>query len=168
MDWIFDHLNLVIIIGVVVASFLKSVFDAKTKEADEPVNFPDADESDAPDKSYRKMPPPLTRTVPRPSQPPPLHGNYSEIPGAAAAAADEAAKALKHQLDLAARLQQIRDTKATTTGGAAVTRARIASKGKAKSSKDVPLSLRARLKSPAEVRRAFVMREILDRPVGLR
>ena len=92
----------------------------------------------------------------------------SNIPGAAAAAADEAARMLKHQQDLAAHLKQIHDTKATTTGGAAATRARIASKGKTKTAASTPLTLRARLKSSAEIRRAFVMNEILSRPVGLR
>ena len=75
---------------------------------------------------------------------------------------------LKHQQDLAAHLKQIHDTKATTTGGAVATRARIAAKGKTQVAAGVPLSLRARLKSPAEVRRAFVMNEILGRSVGLR
>jgi hypothetical protein len=83
-------------------------------------------------------------------------------------AASEAAKALKHQQDLAERLRQIRETKATTTGGAAATRARVAAKGVAKSAAQVPASIRARLRDPVEVRRAFVMREILDTPVGLR
>ena len=83
-------------------------------------------------------------------------------------AASEAAKALKHQQDLAERLRQIRETKATTTGGAAATRARLASKGVAKPATQFPASIRARLRDPAEVRRAFVMREILDAPVGLR
>ena len=83
-------------------------------------------------------------------------------------AASETARALKHQQDLAERLRQIRETKATTTGGAAATRARVAAKGVAKSSVQVPSSVRARLRNPAEVRRAFVMREILDPPVGLR
>lgn len=171
MDWIFEHLNIVIIIAVVIASMFKSHFDAKTKEANEREVILE-DDSETPldqDKSYRKMPPPVVRTqlpAPRSSEPPPFLGD----PGAAADAAEEAAKILKHQRDLAAHLQQIRDTRATTSGGAAVTRARIAStkKGAAKTAADSPSSIRSRLKSPAEIRRAFVLKEILDPPVGLR
>lgn len=178
MDWIFDHFKFVVIIGLVIGSILKSRFEAKSQEAGEQDAFPDLDDSGKPDKSYRKMPPPapsvpppLARTnipAPRTAQPPPVYTVGSENSGAAAALADEAARMLKHQQDLAAHLQQIHDTKATTSGGAAATRARIASKGKAKATATAPLTLRARLKSPAEIRRAFVMNEILSRPVGLR
>ena len=180
MDWIFDHFKFVVIIALVIGSILKSRFDAKTQEAEER----DVEVDEKPhtpldqDKSYRKIPPsapsvppPLTRAnIPASgSVPPPLvYTMDSNIPGAAAAAADEAARMLKHQQDLAAHLKQIHDTKATTTGGAAATRARIASKGKTKTTATAPLTLRARLKSPTEIRRAFVMNEILSRPVGLR
>ena len=82
--------------------------------------------------------------------------------------ANEAAKALKHQQELAARLRQIRENKATTTGGALATRARVAGKGVAKPFLEAPRSMRKRLRDPAEVRRAFVMSEILAPPVGLR
>lgn len=182
MDWISEHLNIVIIIGVVIASFLKNVFDAKTKEASEQDDLPDVDDRDSPDGSYRKMPPPapsvpppLPRThvpAPRPAEPPLVYSQGPVFPGAAATAAaeaaNEAAQILKHQRELAAHLKQLHDTKATTTGGAVATRARIASKGKTKAAASAPLTLRARLKSPAEIRRAFVMNEILSRPVGLR
>ena len=180
MDWIFEHFKFVVIIALVIGSILKSRFEAKAKEIDDgEVVFEEKPRVPLDqDKSYRKtppltpsVPPPLTRTnipEPRPGPPPLVYTASSNIPGAAAAAADEAARILKHQQDLAAHLKQIHDTKATTTGGAAATRARIASKGKAKTTATAPLTLRARLKSPAEIRRAFVMREILDRPVGLR
>jgi hypothetical protein len=88
--------------------------------------------------------------------------------GYEAAAAEEAARALKHQQDLAQRWQQIRETKATTTGGAAATRARVERRGSAKVASPAPASIRARLKDRGELRRAFIMREILDPPVGLR
>lgn len=75
---------------------------------------------------------------------------------------------LKHQQDLAEHLRQIRENKATTTGGAAETRARIAaSKGTSKRSATTQVPIRARLRDRAEIRRAFIMREILDKPVGL-
>ncbi len=175
MDWIFENLNIVIIIGVVIASIFKSRLDTKTEEADSPEEIPGKKPA-VPldqDKSYRKISPPVPMGSANPrSAPTPLdYGRPEAIPGAAAAAAEETAKILKHQQDLAAHLQQLRETKATTSGGAAATRARVASsktKSPAKFSASTPISLRARLKNPAEVRRAFVLKEILDRPVGLR
>ena len=167
MDWIFEHLQIVVLVLLGIGSMVKSFFDAKAKQAAEreaewnpPSEVPLDD-----DTSYRKVlpkatvPPPLTRTA----TPPQLR-----MAGYDAEVANETAKALKHQQDLAERLRQIRETKATTTGGASATRARIASKGTAKPLKKTPLTLRRRLRDPAEVRQAFVMREILDPPVGLR
>ncbi len=178
MDWIFEHFNVVLIIAVVVGSILKSRFDTKTQEASEDEVTGDFGGPNQPDKSYRKTPPPPPSVPPafpqtpmppsRNAQPPPISTVDPSIPWAVASAADEAAMLLQYQQKLAAQLKQIQEIKVTTTGGAVATRARIASKGKAKSAMDVPLSVRARLKTPAEVRRAFVMNEILSRPVGLR
>lgn len=178
MDWILDHLKFVIIAAFIIGSLVKSRLEGKAQGSD---GLPDLGKGKPPDKSYRKMPPrmplvppPLTRAsdpVPAPnvpSAPPATAYNYT-IPGAAVAAQDELARMLKHQQDLAEHLRQINANKATTTGGAAATRARVAAiKTKAKPFASAPLSIRARLQNPAEVRRAFVMREILDKPVGLR
>ena len=63
----------------------------------------------------------------------------------------------------------IRETKATTTGGAAATRARVAaSKAPAKAAAVVELSLRSRLRNKGELRRAFVVNEILSQPLSQR
>lgn len=177
MDWIFEHLQIVVIGILVIGSFLKSRLDSARQEQQERDELPDFD--DRPDDSYRKMappapsvPPPLVRaSIPevRTSRPPPIPQVTYTLPGAFVAAEEENARVLKHQQDLADHLRQIRETKATTTGGAAATRARVAaSKNKAKPMVTAPLSLRSRLQSPSEVRRAFVLKEILDRPVGLR
>ena len=165
MDWIFEHFQIVVLIVLGIGSMVKSIFDSKSKKAAEqeaewdPTTEVPLDD----DTSYRKtlptVPPPFTA----PATPPPLR-----MAGYEAEVAHETARALKHQQDLAERLRQIRATKATTTGGASATRARIASKGIAKVLKQTPLTLRRRLFDPAEVRQAFVMREILDPPVGLR
>jgi len=172
MEWIFDHFQLVVLALLGIGSLVKSLWDARAKQKRE-YGGPASEDGEVyretpleEDKSYRKptasTPPPLPQpTVPR----------TSRNPGYDAAVADEAAKALKHQQDLADRLRAIRDTKATTSGGAAATRARVAAKTQkkaARTSELQPVSLRKRLRDPAEVRRAFVMREILDPPVGLR
>jgi hypothetical protein len=164
MDWIFDHFQIVILIALGVGSVLKSMWEAKAKQKQESEEEYDPGDVFAPDEEYREpampsVPPPLTRQV----VPPPLRkSGYDEE------VALETAKALKHQRDLADRMRQIRETRATTTGGATATRARIAARGTAKPLKQTPLTIRRRLRDPAEVRQAFVMREILDPPVGLR
>ena len=165
MDWIFDHLQIVVLVVLGIGSMVKSMFDTKAKQAAER----EAEWNPTPgvplddDTSYRKIQPTVPPPLTRPATPPPLR-----MAGYDAEVANETAKALKHQQDLAERLRQIRETKATTTGGASATRARIASNGTAKPLKQTPLTLRRRLRDPAEVRQAFVMREILDPPVGLR
>lgn len=172
MDWITDHFQLVVLALLGIGSLVKSLWDARARQKRE-YEGPVAEDGEVyretpleEDKSYRKpvasTPPPLPKaTVPRASR----ESGYD------AAVANEAAKALKHQQDLAERLRIIRETKATTSGGAAATRARVASKAPKKDGNRSPLqspTVRQRLRDPAEIRRAFVMREILDPPVGLR
>ena len=160
MNWIFDHFQIVVLVLLGIGSFVKSMFDTKAKQAAERDAewHPTAGIPLDDDTSYRKI---LPKTKPM-VQPPMRMAGYD------AEAANEAAKVLKHQRDLAERMRLIRENKATTTGGASATRARIAAKGVAKASKQAPLTLRRRLRDPAEVRRAFVLHEILDPPVGLR
>ena len=165
MDWIFDNFQIVILILLGIGSMLKSIVDSKNREKrelEEEENDPG--EVFAPDEDYSSpatpsVPPPLYRQA----VPPPLReSGYEEE------TAIETAKALKHQHDLAERLRHIREIKATTTGGAAATQARDSAKSTTNNSASAALSIRARLRSPAELRRAFVMREILNSPVGLR
>lgn len=175
MDWILDHLKFVVIAAVIIGSIVKSVLESKSQGPD---GLPERTDDDTSDRSYRKMPPRMP-SVPPPVQwtetpsstynpPPPLPTTAYTIPGAYEFAQEESAKMLKHQQDLAEHLRQIRENKATTTGGAAETRARIAaSKGTSKRSATTQVPIRARLRDRAEIRRAFIMREILDKPVGL-
>ncbi|GAA5130294.1 hypothetical protein JIN84_04505 [Luteolibacter yonseiensis] len=167
MDWIFDHFQLVVVAVFVIGSLVKSVIEGKLKRGDDQAGpWPEAEVPLDEDKSYRKPVADTARPSKRAANPPPL-----PEPGYETAVADERARALKHQRDLAERLRQIRETKATTTGGAAATRARVEAKSAKKSAKNQPmrpLSVRDRLRDPAELRRAFVMREILDPPVSLR
>lgn len=179
MSWILDHLNLVIVGALVLGSFLKSRFDSVKEDEPESDPFSDFDEREFPEESGRGTPPPMPYVPPpierekpslrRKSTPPSVPNTTFSMPGAAQAAAEESAKALKHQLDLAARLRQIRETKAATIGGATSTRRRIASsKNVSPEIVTVPRSIRTSLRDTSEIRRAFVMREILDPPVGLR
>jgi hypothetical protein len=185
MDWIFENPQILLLIVLGLGSMIKSALENRAKKAAEE-DYREEREARVPideDTSYRKKaptgPPPLSP----PEQPPPLPSDARPsakkrrdakpmaAPSASFSAAEEAAKILKHQQDLAERLRLIRETKgASTTGGAAATRARVAAKGATIKSlqPSAPLSLRGRLKDPAEVRSAFVLKEILDRPIGLR
>jgi hypothetical protein len=183
VDWIFDHPQILLLIILGVGSMLKSTIEGRAKKAAER-DFTEERETRPPidqDTSYRKVMPSVPPPVQQSDRPPPLPGTHhtpspkkrrkvkpASIAPASFSAAEEAAGILKHQRDLAERLRQIRDTKATTTGGAAATRARVASKGTKSPQTLGPVSLRKRLANPAEVRRAFVLKELLDRPVGLR
>jgi hypothetical protein len=157
MSWIFDHLQILVLILAAVGSLVKKINESRTT-ANQPPRPAD-------------LPEPMFETdeessmLDWPEEPP----APAPLPGAMIEAQLEAAEALKHQQDLATHLQQLRETKASTTGGAAATRARVASKGATKPQlAPIRLSLRARLKNPTEIRRAIVLREILGPPVSLR
>ena len=165
MSWIQENFQVVILVLLGLASAVKSMFDAiaRRKAEQEPGDDSEPEVPLDEDKSYRKpavpgMPPPRAIATPPALRP----------TGYDADAAEEAAAALKHQQNLAARLRQIRETKATTTGGASATRTRLAAKKVPSPLVPVALNLRQRLRNPAEIRRAVVLREILDPPVGLR
>jgi hypothetical protein len=157
MSWIFDNLQILVLVLFAVGSLVKKINESRTtaKQPPRPADLPEpmfeTDEESS--------------TFDWPEEPP----APAPLPGAMIEAQLEAAEALKHQQELASHLQQLRETKASTTGGAAATRARVASKGATKPQlAPIPLSLRARLKNPTEIRRAIVLREILGPPVSLR
>jgi hypothetical protein len=157
MSWIFDNLQILVLVLFAVGSLVKKINESRTtaKQPPRPADLPEpmfeTDEESS--------------TFDWPEEPP----APAPLPGAMIEAQLEAAEALKHQQELASHLQQLRETKASTTGGAAATRARVASKGATKPQlAPIRLSLRARLKNPTEIRRAIVLREILGPPVSLR
>ncbi len=171
IDWILNHLQLVLVAVFILAPVVKAIFGPKTEEADPhgenwPKNVPTA-----PTRRGPTVPPPLK--TPPPLRTPPTFPSQLNAPpkreaGYEAAAAIEAAQALKHQQELAERLRQIRETKATTSGGASATRARIAAQKSQKPIAPVAATIQSRLRNPSELRRAYIMREILDPPVALR
>lgn len=179
MSWIIDHLNLVIVGALVLGSFLKSRFDSVKEEKPESDPFPDYGGGNFPEQSERRtppampyVPPPIDREkapVRRKSSPSPQMTTSSPT-GAVHAAAAESAKVLKHQQELVARLRVVRENKAAATSRGTSTPRRRAISGKPVSQATItaPRSISASLRDPSEIRRAFVMREILDMPVGLR
>lgn len=168
MNWLLEHFQIVIVIALAFASWLKHRADVKNAEAEERrarEEMADGEEIFGPEDEWRvpqeqtipSVPPPLARSVP-----PPLTMARQE-------AEREVAAALKHQTDLQERLRQIKETKATTTGGASATRVRVAaSQSHAKPLVPGKARLRDSLRDPKQTRRAIVMREILGPPLGLR
>ncbi len=165
MDWLSDNFQIVALVLIAFAGWIKSRMESKTEEPELPEEQEPQEgrEDFGPDQQWERapsVPPPLTW-----SQPPPPMIN----PAAAFEAARESAAVLKHQQDLAERLRQIRETKATTSGGAKATRARVAaSKALTKTAAPVSISLRSRLHDKGELRRAFVLKEILAPPLSER
>lgn len=161
MDWIFDNFKILAIVGLALASWLKSRADAKAaereeqearRELEEPEDvFGPGEDWGAPyQQPAPPVPPPLVRVAPPP------------VP------AFETEAELKRQMEMQERLRQIRETKAVTSGGAAVTRARMKDAKNSKTASAVPVGLRGALRNHGQVRRAIVMREILGPPLGLR
>lgn len=164
MNWIFDHFQIVVLIGFALASYLKHRADLK-RAADQEDGQPPRDLTD---ETEPFGPEPEWQNPPRRVVPPPLARHETTPPPVAFENLDQAA-ILKKQLEIQQRLRQIRDTKTTTTGGAAATRTRVAAaQSHPKSVLAVKTNLRASLRSRKDIRRAIVMNEILGPPLGLR
>jgi uncharacterized membrane protein len=158
MDWIFDHFQIVIIVALAFASWVKSRHEAKQaeREAREAGELPDEQEIFGPYETWESEP--MT------NQPPPIpsHSARNTLPAQEPLPNHE----LERQTALREQLRQIREAKTITTGNAAVTRERANAKGKAPAV--VTSSLRGMLRKRGELRKAVITREILGTPVGLR
>lgn len=119
---------------------------------------------------HRREFPGGTPTPPRPQRPTSPHQTVT--------AESAVQKELERQQTLAQRLSSLRANRSNRQGGAAATQKSVAehrasrrSGAPAEAPATTPIELvgiRARLKSPQEARRAVVLREILDTPVGMR
>jgi hypothetical protein len=167
MDWIFDNFQIVVLIAVVIGSLAKRFLEAKAAEKQARDEMPDEDDVFEPGEwmlpqapPQPSVPPPLVRQSPPPLvfQSPPQHSREFE-----------AEVILKRQKDMQERIRQIKESKTTTSGGAAATSARVAaSQSNAKALQPGKVGIRQALRNPKEIRRAVIMREILGPPVGLR
>lgn len=149
MDFIFD--NIQVFIGIIVAIFwIIGKIGENKKPADEEQPWAPEDDDYQPDEYEPAEPPPIPMT--RQAPPPPL-------PRFIPAPDDE----LQRQRAMQERLRNLRKEKAAAPAVAAKARA------KARSASTLsPTGIKARLQDRKELRRAFVMREILDPPVSLR
>jgi hypothetical protein len=158
MDWIFDHFQILLIVGLAFASWLKSRNEAKQAERDarEAGELPDEQEIFGPYETWE--------TEPMTNQPPPIPSQSAR--NALPAREPAPNRELERQNALREQLRQIREAKTITTGNAAATRERANAKGKAPVV--VTASLRGMLRNRGELRKAVITREILGAPVGLR
>lgn len=154
MDFIFD--NLKFIIGIVVAALwiIGKISEAKKASQEEqprpqPWEADEDYENWEPEPNPRDQPPPIPQF--RNAPPPPL-------PVFVAAPDEE----LQRQRVMHERLAAIRSEKRSTQPK------KTTAKKAAAPATLVSPSIKARLRNRKELRRAFVMREILDPPVSLR
>lgn len=153
MDFIFD--NLKILIGLVVAALwiIGKISEAKKAGQEEqppqPWEADDDYENWEPEQVPRDQPPPIPTF--RNAPPPPL-------PVFITAPEEE----LQRQRIMQERLTSIRKEKRSSAS------AKTAGKKTAVPTTLVSPSIKARLRNRKELRRAIIMREILDPPVGLR
>lgn len=177
MDWLFDNFQIVALVGLAFASWLKHRFDAKMAEREErrggsvPPN--DSEEEFDTEESWgqpHEAPSPyVPSTPPKFPQytqgPPPLPKEETLRHTREA----EAAALLTRQHELQERLRRIKETRANTPGGAAATKAKMAlSQTNAAPPVSSSTSIRTAIKTPAELRRAIIMKEILGPPVSQR
>lgn len=167
MDWIFDHFQIVALIVIVIGSLVKRFLEAKAEngrppdEPFDPTEIFGPSERRHPDEPKPSVPPPLVRTTP-----PPL---VRQAMPAQPLVEERDAALLKRQQDMQERLRQIKESKANTSGGAAATNARVsAARTPAKAFLPATSGIRKSLRERKEIRRAFVLREILGPPAGLR
>lgn len=163
MDWIFDNFQILALVGLALASWLKSRSDAKAAEREAREarkEFEEPEEFFGPAENWREV---IER--PAPVAPPPV---FKTSPPPVPATPGRAEIELKRQAEIQERLRQIRETKAVTSGGAAATRARATDRKVAATAAIPSTSLRSALRQRGQIRRAVVLREILGPPLGLR
>jgi hypothetical protein len=172
MDWLFDNPKVFLLVAVVAFSLIKRVLESKKAAENSPADDEDPFESwePVPQRQAPSVPPPLVR-----GHIPQLRGRSIPPTPPLPSREPDTSSLLKRQQDMMDRLQHAKDikaamaakgTKATTTGGAAATQGRVSRAGK--SAATTGQGLRGRLRNRSEIRKAIIMREILDRPVGLR
>lgn len=167
MDWIFDNVQIVALLALALASWIKSQMDAQAAQREEQrareemagrgeVDGYDSD----PIEPWDEMPMP-----PEVPPPPPLF--TVSLPTVSSVAIDTDTE-LTRQMEMQERLREFREKRVVTTGGAAATRKLTASKQTGYAAPGVRNGLREIVRKRGEVRRALVLREILGPPLALR
>jgi len=187
MKWILDHLQFVILVVWAFAFWLKKVIDHRMAEreareaAPQREDLPDGFDRDAELEEEISLeawevsspPPPFPPSMPPPFPPAGHPGGMGS--GAPQAGPWQAATVPRESEGTTLTPPPLRDTRATTTGGAAATRLRISIEDREQQGEPArPLvrsrsaTLRHQLNQRAETRRAIILKEIVSRPVSLR
>ena len=166
MDWIFEHGNIVLILLLAFASWVKARMDKKAEEEDEtadPTVWEDEKDewtppSVPPPLERREaepfVPPPLVRNEPRPAVPPPLPPAMETV---------DVSDVLEQQRKLEEEFGRIRRAKQARPMPQPKTRQR-----KTHDRAAPPTTFTKMLRDKSAVRRAVVLREVLGPPVGMR
>jgi hypothetical protein len=173
MDWIFDNIQIFLVIALAVGSLVKKFLEAKAEEREARRRMDESpEEVFGPEEDWEPQmaPPPL----PRPSFPPPLQPQSAgpppmsrrvNMPPPLRQSEPDTNEVLKRQREMEDRLRQARQQKeARKKQAAAQTAAAIAHRKAAAA----PAGLRATLHQRGSLRRAFLLREVLGPPQGLR
>jgi hypothetical protein len=169
MDFISEYFYIIILIVGAIAQWMKSRSESRKE------NGPRNDAEDLEEMMERAerrqsrpaVPPPLER----PLSPPPLPGaGHSPVPelrrkSREGAPAFDTSGELARQHALAEKLRELKQAKAVKMVGETPP-TRVRSVGSATHS--AGLGLKARLRDRKELRQAFVLKEILEKPVALR
>ncbi len=172
MDWIFDNFQIVVLIALAVGSVVKQMADnakAKKEQREQPDRDWEEPEWQEPETTWTSLPvpqeyqpPPLPR-----SSPPPLLKHFeSHQPPPLVAVVADSGELLRKQLEMQEKARAIRENKATEKTRKLELRARSATRAKTVYSADI--TIRNLLANPSSARKAIVLREILDKPLGMR
>ena len=176
MDFIFDNLIILIIIASGIVKWMISTKEAKEERENQPppIEYDEQELEEFIEQAERRqaraaVPPPLPMGESQPlpgverSPVPDLKRKSSEPPPVVVATDIE--DELARQASLAEQLKGLKQAKQAPTARIA----RLATDVRKKpGSSSAPGSLRSRLSSSRELRQAFVVKEILEKPIGLR
>lgn len=176
-EFIEEHLRVIIFVVIVGIALLQKILDAAKARKQQPgpsmeeIFGPDGQQSPTPSRRKPYTPPPLVRTAPMPAGPPPLRQAPPPAPppplrgmSSVASATTNTDAELARQRQLEERIRALREASATAAPEPPAATAPTAHR---------PATvhhgvLHRRLRHPREIRRAFILKEILDRPVGVR
>ena len=173
MDWIFDNFQFVILIALAIGSVVKQMAEAakmKKEQREQPPEtqweetettwtpIPIPPEFQPPPRS---APPPLQRSVP-----PPLLKHFETFQAPPPLPAEETENLLRKQLEMQEKVRALRENKAAEKARMLEKQARSATR--VKTQHPAQLGVRSLLANPTTARKAIVLREILDKPLGMR
>lgn len=168
-DVIIDNLKPFVIVAIVVFALVRKILEGinANKSAPGPSMediFGPAGDSDGANRPLRPPPPPPIRQT---TTPPPIHQGMTPPPlqrVAVTAVAGDVNSELARQRAIEERIRKIREAKLKAQAASAPAHQVPVAHRQA----PISHSLNLRLHNAKELRRAFVIKEILDRPVSMR